>query len=118
MSQELRDIIGRQIGHMACLVDDLLDVSRISRGQIGLTREPCDFAAIVRQTVNDYRAILESNGLELALDVPSHSVWVVGDSTRLAQSISNLLQNASKFTSAGDTVTVKLVDIQTSIARF
>jgi two-component system, sensor histidine kinase len=110
VSQELRDIIGRQIGLMSRLVDDLLDVSRISRGQIGLAREPCDFAAIVRQTVDDYRAILESNGLELALDVPSHPVWVVGDCTRLAQSISNLLQNAGKFTSAGDTVTVKLVD--------
>jgi two-component system, sensor histidine kinase len=110
VSQELRDIIGRQIGLMSRLVDDLLDVSRIARGQIGLAREPCDFAAIARQTVDDYRAILESNGLELTLDVPSHSVWVVGDCTRLAQSISNLLQNAGKFTSAGDTVTVKLVD--------
>jgi DNA-binding response OmpR family regulator len=94
VSQELRDIIGRQIGLMSRLV----------------AREPCDFAAIARQTADDYRAILESNGLELTLDVPSHSVWVVGDCTRLAQSISNLLQNAGKFTSAGDTVTVKLVD--------
>ena len=111
VSQELREIIGRQISLMSCLVDDLLDVSRISRGQIGLAREPCDFAAIVRQTVDDYRSILESNGLELKLDAPSSPVWVVGDSTRLAQSISNLLQNASKFTSTGDTVTVKLVDI-------
>ncbi|HKX51503.1 MAG TPA: response regulator [Candidatus Binatia bacterium] len=110
VSQELRDIIGRQIGLMSRLVDDLLDISRIARGQIGLAREPCDFAAIARQTVDDYRAILESNGLELTLDVPSHPVWVVGDCTRLAQSISNLLQNAGKFTSAGDTVTVKLVD--------
>jgi signal transduction histidine kinase len=110
VSQELRDIIGRQIGLMSRLVDDLLDVSRISRGQIGLAREPCDFAAIARQTVDDYRSILESNGLELTLDVPSHPVWVVGDCTRLAQSISNLLQNAGKFTSAGETVTVKLVD--------
>ena len=112
VSQELRDIIGRQISLMTHLVDDLLDVSRISRGQIGLAREPCDFAAIVRQTVDDYRAILESNGLELKLDVPSHPVWVVGDSTRLAQSISNLLQNTAKFTSPGDTVTVKLVELR------
>ena len=111
VSQELRDIIGRQISVMGRLVDDLLDVSRISRGQIGLTREPCDFAAIVRQTVDDYRAILDSKGLQLKLDVPSQPVWVAGDSTRLAQSISNLLQNAGKFTIAGDTVTVKLVDI-------
>jgi signal transduction histidine kinase len=111
VSQELRDIINRQISLMSRLVDDLLDVSRISRGQIGLAREPCDFAAIVRQTVDDYRSILESNGLELKLDAPSSPVWVVGDRTRLAQSISNLLQNASKFTSAGDTVTVKLVEI-------
>ena len=76
VSQELREIIGRQIGLMSRLVDDLLDISRIARGQIGLAREPCDFAAIARQTVDDYRAILESNGLELTLDVPSHPVWV------------------------------------------
>jgi two-component system, sensor histidine kinase len=111
VSEELRDIINRQITLMTRLVDDLLDVSRISRGQIALAREPCDFAAIVRQTVHDYRAILESNGLELKLDVPSHPVWVVGDSARLGQSISNLLQNTGKFTSPGDTVTVKLVDV-------
>lgn len=111
VSQELREIIGRQISLMTRLVDDLLDVSRISRGQIGLAREPCDFAAIARQTVDDHRAILESNGLELKLDVPGHPVWVVGDSTRLAQSISNLLQNTGKFTNPGDTVTVKLVDV-------
>jgi two-component system, sensor histidine kinase len=111
VSQELRDIINRQISLMSRLVDDLLDLSRISRGQIGLAREPCDFAAIVRQTADDYRAILESNGLELEVDAPSDPVWVVGDGIRLAQSISNLLQNAGKFTSARDTVTVKLVDI-------
>jgi two-component system, sensor histidine kinase len=111
VSQELREIIGRQISLMSDLVDDLLDVSRISRGQIGVAREPCDFAAIARQTVDDYRAILEANGLELTLDAPSSPVWVMGDRTRLAQSISNLLQNTGKFTKAGDTVTVKLVDI-------
>ena len=111
VSQELRDIINRQISHMSRLVDDLLDVSRIARGQIGIAREVCDFAAIVGQTVDDYRAILESHGLELELDLPDRPVWVVGDSTRLAQSISNLLQNAGKFTRPGDTVTVKLVDI-------
>jgi signal transduction histidine kinase len=111
VSQELREIINRQISLMSHLVDDLLDVSRISRGQIGLARQLCDFAAIVRQTVGDYRAILTANGLELTLDAPSNSVWVMGDSTRLAQSISNLLQNASKFTKAGDTVSVKLVEI-------
>ena len=111
ISQELRDIIGRQISHMSCLVDDLLDVSRISRGQIGLRREVCDFAAIVRQTADDYRAILESNDLQLKMDLPAHPVWVLGDRTRLAQSISNLLQNAGKFTTTGGTVSVKLIDM-------
>ena len=96
--REARDIIERQVAHMTRLIDDLLDVSRIARGQVFLKKEHCDLTVIVRQTVEDYRALLESGGLELILELPDQPVLVNGDSTRLAQSVSNLLHNAGKFT--------------------
>jgi PAS domain S-box-containing protein len=107
---QLHDIIERQVAHMSELVDDLLDVSRISRGQIGLSYERCDLTTITRATAEDYRGSLEQSGLKLELDTPNRSLWVMGDRTRLAQVIGNLLHNAEKFTSAGGRVTVQLTE--------
>jgi CheY-like chemotaxis protein/two-component sensor histidine kinase len=107
---QLHDIIERQVAHMSELVDDLLDVSRISRGQIGLSYERCDLTTITRATAEDYRGSLEQSGLKLELDTPNRPLWVMGDRTRLAQVIGNLLHNAEKFTSAGGRVTVQLTE--------
>ncbi|HUC96933.1 MAG TPA: ATP-binding protein, partial [Candidatus Polarisedimenticolaceae bacterium] len=105
---ELRDIIDRQVEHMTRLLDDLLDVSRISRGQMKLNQTLCDFSSLVRQTMQDYRSKLETNNLHLNIDIPDRPMWVMGDRTRLAQTISNILHNADKFTGAGGTITVTL----------
>jgi PAS domain S-box-containing protein len=105
---ELRDIIDRQVEHMTRLLDDLLDVSRISRGQMKLNQTLCDFSSLVRQTMQDYRSKLETNNLHLKMDIPDRRMWVMGDRTRLAQTISNILHNADKFTGAGGTITVAL----------
>ncbi|HEX6174356.1 MAG TPA: ATP-binding protein, partial [Candidatus Binatia bacterium] len=107
-SQEIRAIIKRQITRMTHLTNDLLDVSRISAGQIGIDKQSCDFAAIVREAAEDYRGILNSVGIRLELQLPRLPIWVLGDCRRLAQSVGNLLHNASKFTPPGGTVTVKL----------
>ena len=107
-SREIRDIIKRQIQRMSRLSDDLLDIARLSRGQIPLQKEPCDFAAIVRDAVEDYRGMFDANRLRLEVLIPSHSMLVAGDCTRLAQSVSNLLHNAHKFTEPGGSVTVQL----------
>jgi PAS domain S-box-containing protein len=106
--RQARDMIERQVAHMTRLIDDLLDVSRIARGQVLLKKERCDLTVIVRQTVEDYRALLESGGLKLLLELPERPVWVTGDSTRLAQSVSNLLHNTTKFTPPGGQVTVQV----------
>ncbi len=100
--QRARDTIGRQVKHMARLVDDLLDASRIARGKILLHKQRCDLATIVRQTAEDYRPTLEGRGLALEVAVPDHPLRVHGDPTRLAQILSNLLSNAAKFTEAGE----------------
>jgi PAS domain S-box-containing protein len=105
---DARGMIDRQVAHMARLIDDLLDVSRISRDKILLRRENCDLAAIVRTTVDDYRGVLEATGLKVAVELPDEAVPVHGDRTRLAQALGNLLQNANKFTDSGGRVWVRL----------
>ncbi|WP_437852161.1 ATP-binding protein [Sorangium sp. So ce363] len=99
-----RDMIARQVAHMARMIDDLLDVSRVARGKIELRKEPCDLARIVRQVTDDYAPSFQDNGIELLVSLPDEPVWAAGDHTRLAQVIGNLLHNALKFTDAGGRV--------------
>lgn len=98
----------RQVSHITRLVDDLLDVARISRGKVELKIEPCDVVQIVQQTAEDYRPTIEVKGVELRVHTPSEPIWVHGDATRLAQVIGNLLHNATKFTSTGNHICVTL----------
>jgi PAS domain S-box-containing protein len=113
---ELREMMERQVEHMSRLLDDLLDVSRISRGQIRLKKDLCDFTQTVRETAEDYRARLEGSGLELVVSVPDRPLWITGDRTRLVQIIENLLQNGHKFTEIGGRVMVQLIKSSDSAA--
>jgi CheY-like chemotaxis protein/two-component sensor histidine kinase len=101
-------MIERQVAHMVRLVDDLLDVSRISRGKILLRKERVDLARLVQTTADDQRASLEKSGLALRIEVPDRPVHTLGDPTRLAQAVDNLVQNAGKFTDRGGSVEVRL----------
>lgn len=103
-----RDVISRQVSHMARLVDDLLDVARIARNKIELRLDQCDLAEIVLQTAEDYRPTLAANGIDLVVDVPNKPVMMTGDATRLAQVFGNLLHNSGKFTPAGGNVTINI----------
>jgi PAS domain S-box-containing protein len=105
--QRARDMIDRQAAHMARLIDDLLDVSRITHDKILLRKEVVDLVKVVRATVEDYRSGLEAAGLTLKLQLPDEPLWVRGDPTRLAQIVGNVLHNASKFTDPGGSVTVR-----------
>jgi len=103
-----REVMARQLGHLTRLVDDLLDVARITRGRIQLRRVPLDLATLVRETVEDHRPTFDAAGLHLVLQLPESPVPVEGDPTRLAQVLGNLLGNAAKFTPRGGTVAVRL----------
>jgi PAS domain S-box-containing protein len=103
-----RGMIDRQVSHLARLVDDLLDVSRISRGKILLRKERLDLTELVRDTVEDHRRGLEAGGLTVELRLSGGPLWVEGDGTRLAQVLGNLLNNAGKFTDPGGRVAVAL----------
>ncbi len=107
-AQQVREMLQRQVRHLSRLVDDLLDVSRITRGKVQLRRERVDLAQLVRSTTEDHRHLLEGAGLALTLDVEGGPVWAVGDPTRLAQALGNLLHNAAKFTDPGGRVAVGL----------
>jgi signal transduction histidine kinase/integral membrane sensor domain MASE1/ActR/RegA family two-component response regulator len=101
-------VIDRQTHHLSRLVDDLLEVSRIRSGQVQIRRQTLDLVELVRTAAEDRRAMLTEVGLRLSLDLPAGHVWVAGDATRLAQVLSNLLDNAAKFRDGGDQVTVRL----------
>lgn len=108
MVEHARDVMDRQVKHMARLVDDLLDATRIARGKILLRRERCDLRKILEQTAEDYRNIFQASGIQLDLSIEDVPVWMTGDPTRLAQAIGNLLHNAHKFTEQGGHVHVGL----------
>lgn len=105
-AERVREIIDRQVRHMTRLIDDLLDVERIGSGKLALRMEPFDLRTLVARAVDDHRVVLEAQGLRIDLRLPEVPVPVVGDPTRLAQAISNLLHNAGKFSRGGGTVTV------------
>jgi PAS domain S-box-containing protein len=103
-----RGIIDRQVKHQARLLDDLLDVSRIAQGKIRIHRSRLNLAQLVREAAEDSRGIVEEAGLCLSLELPDDPVWVDGDAIRLAQVVSNLLQNAAKFSNPGGRVVLSL----------
>jgi signal transduction histidine kinase len=100
------EIAGRQVRHMARLIDDLLDVARIVKGKIELRMERCDVVEIVRNTVEDYRPTLASTGVDLDVVTKVDRLTVLGDSIRIAQMVGNLVHNAGKFTPAGGSIIV------------
>ncbi|MDC0667265.1 hybrid sensor histidine kinase/response regulator [Nannocystis radixulma] len=106
-------VIERQVEHMTRLIDDLLDVTRISRRKIQLQRTPVEMNELVRRTVEDHRSVFDTCGVALALAPADRPLWVDGDPTRLSQIVGNLLQNAAKFTSRGGKAEVA-VEAQTS----
>lgn len=101
-------VLSRQVRHQARLVDDLLDISRITRGKIELRVQDIDLAMVIREVADDSRAAFDEHGLVLDVDIPPHAVWVKGDPTRLAQVFINLLNNALKFTPRGGRVALLL----------
>jgi PAS domain S-box-containing protein len=105
---EMRGMIEQQVRHMGRLIDDLLDISRVSTGKIRLENARFDLTQVVADTVQGYRDSLEENGLTLTLELPNRQLFVHGDKTRIAQVIGNLLHNASKFTDSGGKVAVTL----------
>jgi signal transduction histidine kinase len=99
--QRVREMMERQVQHMTRMVDDLLDVSRITRGKIELRKEVVDLASVVDRTVETARPLFEDRRQELTVDLPPQPVRLEADPTRLEQVLANLLNNAAKYTDHG-----------------
>ena len=100
------EVMERQAHHLTRLVDDLLDVSRISRGLIELRRETVPLATALHLAVESVRPLVESERHTLSLSMPEEQLWVAGDAVRLTQIFANLLTNAAKYTQAGGRIEV------------
>jgi PAS domain S-box-containing protein len=104
----ISELVARQAGHMTKLVDDLLDVSRVTRGLVQLQRERLELPAVVAAAVEQVRPLLEQRGQVLTTTVTPGPSWVSGDRVRLTQVVANLLGNAAKYTPQGGAVDVRL----------
>jgi signal transduction histidine kinase len=102
-----RETIERQVEHMTRLIDDLLDVSRITRGKIELRHEAVVLSSLVARAVEAARPVIDERGHRLTLDLPDEPVALSGDPARLEQVLANLLNNAAKYTDVGGRIWVR-----------
>ncbi len=104
--QWTRDVIERQVGQLSRLVDDLLDVSRVSGGKVRLQREPLDLAVAVSRGIETARPFIDARGHQLHVQLPAEPMAVMADAGRISQVVANLLNNAAKFTPDGGQIWV------------
>jgi PAS domain S-box-containing protein len=101
-------IISRQVKHMTALVDDLLDLSRVTRGLVTLNRHPLDLKSVVYNAVEQVRPFIEAQRHHLLFDLAAETAYVMGDQKRMVQIVTNLLNNAAKYTPQGGAIQIRL----------
>ncbi|QJR10089.1 Sensor histidine kinase RcsC [Usitatibacter rugosus] len=106
-AQRVHEVMERQVNHLVRLVDDLLEMSRISRGTLELRREPVDLASIVRNAVETADPLMQAGGHRLDLKLPEAPVMLDADPVRLGQVLGNVLNNAAKYTEPGGKIDVE-----------
>ena len=113
-TEDVVQTLERQVSHLVRLVDDLLDVSRISRGRIELRRERVDIRTVVQHAVEAVRPLCRDLDQSLTVDLPAQPAFVDGDPARLAQVLGNLLSNSSKFTNRGGHISIGVEDVSSA----
>src|SRR5262249_51489714 len=106
-----RLVIEREVHHMVRLIDDLLDVSRITRGTIVLSRQPIELAEVVTRAIEMASPLIEERAHRLTTVVSETALLVDADPYRLSQAISNLLSNAAKYTQNGGTIAIQATKV-------
>jgi signal transduction histidine kinase/ActR/RegA family two-component response regulator len=101
-------VMDRQVAHLVRLVNDLLEVSRITRGQIAMHRKALDLAFVVHSAIDTSRPVVDAAGHQLIVEMPGEPLVVFGDAVRLTQILSNLLTNAAKYTDAGGCIHIRV----------
>jgi PAS domain S-box-containing protein len=97
----IQEMLERQVNHLVRLVDDLMEVARVTRGAIELRKEPVDLAAVLRSAVETSKPLIEAARHELSIELPADPITVMADPVRIAQIVANLLNNAAKYTMEG-----------------
>ena len=105
-SEFIHEMMERQVNHLVRLVDDLLEMSRISRGSFELRREHVELSAVVKNAIETSDPLLRAAGHRLTVSVPDQPLWIDGDAVRLSQVLANLLNNAAKYTDAGGEIAI------------
>lgn len=105
-TDDFLELMQRQVTHLTRLVDDLLEVSRITQGRIALQREPLLVGSVIYSAVEDVAAMTQAHGQSLTVDIPKVTMWICGDATRLSQIFVNILNNASKYTPDGGNISI------------
>jgi signal transduction histidine kinase len=107
-SERLRSVVARQTRHLARMIDDLLDASRITRGEIQMRKEIIELGSIIQRVCETQRAMLDARKQRVTLSAPEQPICVEGDELRLEQVVANLLANASKYSDAGSEIRLSL----------
>lgn len=108
LTKKTSEIISRQVKHMTALVNDLLDVSRVTRGLVTISKNPLDLKSVVYSAVEQVRPFIEAQRHHLLFDLAAEKAYVMGDQKRLVQIITNLLNNAVKYTPQGGEIRLRL----------
>lgn len=106
--RQASEIIARQVGHIANLVDDLIDIARVTHGEVLLDKRPVDIRSVVSDAIEQVRPLIKMRRHQFVLQQTMESLLVLGDRKRLVQVIANLLNNAAKYTSKGGNILVRL----------
>ncbi|HZZ71093.1 MAG TPA: ATP-binding protein [Pirellulales bacterium] len=115
-AERVHEMMERQVNHMVRLIDDLLEVSRITRGRIELRKERTDLASIIRSAVETSKPSIEAAEHQLAISLPPEPILLEADPVRLAQVLANLLNNAAKYTENGGQIWLTAVPSDYSVA--
>ena len=105
-SKDIRARMDRMLTHLSHLVDDLLDVSRVSQGKIVLKKERIELSEILQSAIEASQHYIDAGGHRFIVEIPNEAIWLEADHTRLAQVVANLLNNAAKYTPAGGTISL------------
>lgn len=101
VNDDIREMMDRQVTHLVRLIDDLLDVSRVSQGKIDLRKKPVTIQSVLQAAVEASMPLIQAGHHQLILDIPERLLWIDADITRISQVISNLLNNSAKYTPEG-----------------
>jgi len=104
--EAMRDTVDRQVATLSRIIDDLLDVNRIARGQFAVVKEDVDLRDVMRRALETSRPLIDSQAHRLSVTMPERSILLHGDAVRLSQAFGNLLNNAARYTSPGGLITL------------